>query len=160
MTARDLGGIASKSLAVYLGVQAVQYGSMTAFLLQPAQRFASRRPNPDWPNYAIPAIIFATGAIALWLAARRFWPNDVEHESTIQIDQLKRLAFALLGAYFLIVFGGPAILDVINSYETTAFNRPPQNPRWIVDCGVALIGLTLLIVSRKKQPVPGFDDFR
>lgn len=160
MTARDLGGIAGKSLAVYLAVQAIQYGSMTAYLLQPAMRFATRRPNPNWPNYAVPAVLFAVGALVLWWSARRFWPSDAAEEPPIEVKDVKRVALSVLGTYFLVIYGGQTIVDAINLSQATAFVGPGQNPRWMMDCGVTLVGLALVIANmKKKEPVPGFDDF-
>jgi hypothetical protein len=130
---------------------------MTAFLLEPAMRFATRRNIPSWPNYAVPTVIFAIGAIVLWVCSKRFWPGDVEQESSVDLDHLKRIAFSLLGAYYLIDNGAGLATDILASLQKDAFRVPPSF-RWTTDVLGALVGLVLVVANSKKAPVPGFDD--
>jgi hypothetical protein len=160
LTAKDLGAITSRALAIYVGIQAVQYASLTAQMVQPAMRFATRRNFPPWPNYAIPAAIFLVAAIALWVSSNRFWPRESEQEPAIEFDQLKRLVFMALGTYFLIDAAPSLIADVLSTMRNDVFTRTPGIERWIYDSGASVAGLGLIVANMKRDPLPGFDDIR
>jgi hypothetical protein len=159
MTARDAGGIASRMISVFLAVQALENGSMTAFFLQPAMRYASRRPVPTWPSYAISAGVFAVGAILFWVLSNRFWSPESE-PAQVDLEKLKRIGFQLMGAFFLIDYGGSGLAEMMSRASVDLTARAFPNARWEVYFGIAFIGLVLLVANTPRSAVPDFDQMR
>jgi len=160
VTAKDAGGIASRLIAVYLAVQAIENGSMTAFLLQPAMRYASRRPVPAWPSYAISAGVFAIGAVLFWLMSSRFWPGESESDSEFDLEKFKRIVFSLLGAYLLITNGATGLIDIFIRVPQDLTQRSFPNVKSTIEFGAAFLGLCLIIANSARSPLPDFDRMR
>lgn len=160
MTAKDIGGIASRMISVYLAVQAIESGSMVAFYLQPAMRYASRRPVPTWPSYAVSAAVFAIGAVVFWVMASRFWARDTELPSDVDLEKLKRIGFQLLGAYFLIDYAAAGFAEMASRAQVDLTPRAFPNARWEIYLGIAFIGLVLLVANTPRSSVPDFDQMR
>jgi len=160
MNLRHISSLAFRMLSVYIGVVALQYGSLTAQMSTPAMRFSSRRNLPGWPNFAVPAVLYALAAAFLfWYAVGIAPKREDEETGTLSFDQLKKLAFLVLGAFFLISGAPLVISDVLSTMKGELFNRQPGLDRWIYDVGSSVAGLALVIAnSPKGEPVPGFDE--
>lgn len=161
MRIRHITSLAFRLLAVYVGIVAIQYISMTARMTTPAMRNATNPRMMPWPNFAVPAALYVLGGLWLFWYSMRLAPKNVdEEEGPLEFEQIKNLAFTVLGAYFLISYAPLAISDALSA-GFGIFNRTPTLDRWITDVGCSLAGLFLIVANAPKgEGVPGFDEMR
>lgn len=162
MRIQHITALAFRVLAAYIGVVAIQYGSMTVRMTTPQMRFATGRNFPSWPYYAVPTFLYVVGALVLLWYSFRLAPKGEEHaDEKLEFDQLKNVAFLVLGAYFFISGAPLAISDLLSTVKSEWFNRLPSVDRWIYDVGSTIAGLGLIVAnSPKKEGVPDFDEMR
>lgn len=162
MRIQHITALAFRLLAVYIGVVAIQYGSMTVRMTTPQMRFATGRNFPSWPYYAVPTFLYVVGALVLFWYSFRIAPKAQEHEEEkLEFEQMKNVAFLVLGAFFFISTAPLLASDLLWTVKSEWFNRQPSVDRWIYDVGATLAGLGLIVANTpKKEGVPDFDEMR
>jgi len=157
-----LTALAFRVLAAYFGFIAIQYASMTAQMSTPMMRFATRRPLPSWQVLLIPTALYILGGVALlWYSFRLAPKSKDEDEGPLEFDQLKNLAFLVLGTFFFVNTLPLLLTDIVSTFRLDMFPRQPGVDRWIYDIGASLAGLGLIVANApKKEQIPGFDEMR
>ena len=135
---------------------------MTAQMATPMMRFATRRPLPSWQVLVIPTALYIFGAAALlWYSFRIAPKPDDDQDGPLDFEQLKNVAFLVLGAFFFINTVPLLISDLVSTFRLDLYQRQPGLDRWIYDIGASVAGLGLIVANApKKEQIPGFDEMR
>ncbi|MEA2554286.1 MAG: hypothetical protein QOJ65_2462 [Fimbriimonadaceae bacterium] len=126
MTARDAGGIASRVLAIYLGMHV-----LNGIVVLPSMIVWDRKYHGSIVETStfttLSGVVFtALAALILWVNAKRFWPSETPIENEPRMDHRAwlSLAVAVMGLYYLVTYGPVAMVTVLRATLQTSIAWP------------------------------------